>query len=61
MTKKINCNLKKNKNLPKCKKSSGKLKTFLVDFEEMPSEIKARNLNEAVKIAHMNLGVMEKD
>jgi len=37
-----------------------KLKTFLVDVEEMPNTIKARSLNEAVKIAERNLGVMEK-
>jgi hypothetical protein len=44
----------------KCVKTKSKLKTFLVDVEEMPGEIKAKNLNEAVKIARMNLGVMEK-
>ena len=60
--KKIDCRLKKNKILSKCKKSLGrkKLKTFLVDVEEMPNTIKARSLNEAVKIAERNLGVMEK-
>jgi len=58
----------KNKCLPGFKRVKGKcvkdpkskLKTFLVDVEEMPETIRARSLNEAVKIAEMNLGVMEK-
>jgi len=35
------------------------MKTYKVECEEMPETIEAESLNEAVKIAHENLGVRE--
>jgi hypothetical protein len=38
-----------------------KLKRFVVNVEEMPEDIEAKNLDEAVKIAMMNVDVHEVD
>ena len=60
----VDCRLKRNKKLSRCKKKSlsrkKKLKTYLVDVEEMPETVRAKDWREARKIAEMHLGVMEK-
>ena len=60
----VDCRLKRNRKLTSCKKKNisrkRKLKTYLVDVEEMPETVKAKDWREARKIAEMHLGVMEK-
>lgn len=43
----------------KKKKEKKRKKLFLIDIEDMPDEIEARDLQEAIREAQMYLGVME--